>query len=112
MPNITRLLATAALSCSLTAAAAPSSVMPKPDANTATSAKAVIAHSARPGSGMDCSNTARQDREQRADRLATLMMRHSMVSRLVPGRDIAESAGEAVSNKTAQRHDETPHSCS
>lgn len=115
MLNTSRLFATAALALSLTAAAAaPSSLMPKPDTATGTPADAVIAHSDRPGSTsstVDCPTTDHDDREQRADRLATMMMHHSMISRLVPSRDIAESASEAVRTAASQHQDDAPRSC-
>lgn len=115
MHKIPRLFATVALALSLTvAAAAPSSLMPKPDTVTGTPADAVLADSDRPGSTsstVDCPTTAHDDRQQRADRLATLMMHHSMVSRPALGKDMAGSTIEEARTDQTKRHDDSPRSC-
>lgn len=115
MPSITRLFATTALTLSLIAGptstvAAPSSLMPRADTQSAHSADAVLANSAR-YDAVECPTATPSDHQQRADRLATLMMRHAMVSRPVPGRDIAESANAALPTGPAQSRDDAPRNC-
>jgi hypothetical protein len=96
MPSTTRIIPTIGLALGLiaTAAAAPSAVAPRIDAQPVEHSDAIIARSPQPGTA-DCRVVAPTDEEPREDRLATLMMHHSIVSRLVLGQDAVKRLTES-----------------
>jgi hypothetical protein len=112
MPNTTRIIPAIGLALGLiaTAAAAPSMVVPRIDAQSADHSDAIIARSQQPGTA-DCRVVARADEEPREDRLATLMMHHSIVSRLALGQDAVKRLADRERIGAAARHDDPVRSC-
>lgn len=112
MPSTTRILSAIGLTLGLaaTVAAAPSMVVPRIDAQSADRSDAIIAHSQQPGTA-DCKVVARGDEEQRTGRLATLMMQHTIVSRLALGQDAVKRLADRERIGAAARHDDPIRSC-